>query len=488
MQAHLQDFLRLGFREAVESVAAHAKRLLQAVGTIVVGIDHATVGARAGEHLSHELAVPWSSHQFRLRHRRRWRLADDADELVDIGQRHGQAFQHVAALARLAQVEHGAACHDLAPVLQKNLDEILQVAQAGLAVHQGHHIDAEGVLQLCLLVQVVEHDLWHFATLEFDHQAHARLVRLVLNVADALDLLLVNELGDAFLQGLLVHLVGQLVDDDGLALAAINVFEVAFGAHHHAPTPGAIAILHAIDAIDDAGCGEIRRRNDLHQFVNGRVRTLEQMEAGVDHLVEVVRWDVGGHTHRDAGRTVDEQIGQPRRQHQGLFLRPIVVRAEIDGFLVDVGQHLVRDLRQSDFGIAHGCRVIAIDRAKIALAIHQHVSQREILGHAHDGVVHRTVAVRVVLADHIAHDTGRLLVRSVPVVVEFVHRKQHAPMHWLEAIARVGQGASHDHAHRIVEVAAPHFLFKTDGQGLFGELCHVRRLWCVDGPEGNRRF
>jgi hypothetical protein len=143
----------------------------------------------------------------------------------------------VAALARLAQLEHGAARHHFAAVLQEDADQVLQVAQLGLAVDQRHHVHAEGVLQLRLLVQVVQHHLGHFAALEFDHQAHAGFVRLVLDVADAFDLLLVHQLGHALLQRLLVDLVGQLVDDDGLALAAVDVLEVALGAHHHRPRP-----------------------------------------------------------------------------------------------------------------------------------------------------------------------------------------------------------------------------------------------------------
>jgi hypothetical protein len=45
-------------------------------------------------------------------------------------------------------------------------------------------------------------------------------------VADALDLLLVHQLGDALEQRLLVDLVGDLVNDDRLALALVDVLEV----------------------------------------------------------------------------------------------------------------------------------------------------------------------------------------------------------------------------------------------------------------------
>ena len=116
----------------------------------------------------------------------------------------------------------------------------------------------------------------------------------------------------------------------------------------------------------------------------------------------------------------------------------------------------------------------------------QHVAQRKVLRHAHDGVVHRAVAVRVVLTDYVAHDTGRFLVRAVPVVVELVHREKHAPVHRLETIPRVGQGAPHDHAHGVIQVASPHLLFQTDRQGLFGELGHGHSH---RGEEkGNRAF
>ena len=188
----------------------------------------------------------------------------------------------------------------------------LQVAQPRLAVDQRHHVDAEGVLQLRLLVQVVQHHLGHFAALELDHHAHAGLVALVLDVADALDLLLVDELGDALEQRLLVHLVRDLVDDDRLALAAVDVLEVALGAHHHLAAPGAVALAHAGQAVDDAGGREVGRRDDLHQLVDRRRRVLQQVQAGVDDLVEVVRRDVGGHADRDAGRAVDQQVRQPR--------------------------------------------------------------------------------------------------------------------------------------------------------------------------------
>ena len=279
------------------------------------------------------------------------------------------------AITGFAQLEHRAACHHFAAVLQEDADQVLEVAQAGLAVNQRHHVHAECVLQLRLLVQVVQHHLGHFAALEFDHQAHAGFVRLVLDVADAFDFLLVHQLGHALLQRLLVDLVGQLVHDDRLALATVDVLEVALGAHDHLAAPGAVAVLHPIDAVNDAGRRKVGSRNDLHQLVNARLRIAQHVQAGIHHFVEVVGRDVGGHAHRNACGAIDQQVGQLAGQYQRLFFAAVVVGAEIDRFLVDVAQHFVSNFCQADFGVPHGSGVVAVHRAEVALTVHQHVTQ-----------------------------------------------------------------------------------------------------------------
>jgi hypothetical protein len=45
-------------------------------------------------------------------------------------------------------------------------------------------------------------------------------------------------------------------------------------------------------------------------------------------------------------------------------------------------------------------------------------------------------------------------------------------MHGLQAIAGIRQGAANDHAHRVIEIRAAHFVFKADGEGFFCEDFH----------------
>ena len=113
----------------------------------------------------------------------------------------------MAAFTGLAQVVNGAARDHFAAVLQENLNQVFQIAKFGLAVDQRHHVHAKRILQLRLFVQIVQHYFGHCAAFEFDHQAHAGFVGLILDVADIFDSLLVDQLGHALLQGLFVNLV-----------------------------------------------------------------------------------------------------------------------------------------------------------------------------------------------------------------------------------------------------------------------------------------
>jgi hypothetical protein len=114
--------------------------------------------------------------------------------------------------------------------------------------------------------------------------------------------------------------------------------------------------------------------------------------------------------------------------------------------------------RHAAFRVPHGRRHIAVDRAEIALAVDQHQTHRERLGHADQGEVDRGVAVRVILTHHVTDHAGRLHVRALGRMALFVHRKQHAAVHGLQAVARVRQGAADDHAHRVVEIRATQFV------------------------------
>ncbi len=293
LQLHFQNALRLHIGEAI-ALGRKTKFRRQVFRAVAVG--HGT-----GEHFLDQRRTPNPRHQLLLGVSRRRSRLDEGNDLVDIGERNRQTFQDVATFAGFAQFKDSTACHHLAPVCQEAFEHLLEIEQTRLAINQRHHVHAEGVLQLRELEQIVQHHLRHFATLEFDDDAHAGFVRLVAQVRNPFDALFLHQLGNLFEQGFLVNLIRDLVDDDRLAMALLHVFKVCTRTHDHTAAPGAITLMHAGKAIDQGCRGEIRRRNDLDQILNVCLGIGEQRQAAFDNLGEIVRRNIRRHPHRDTG-------------------------------------------------------------------------------------------------------------------------------------------------------------------------------------------
>ena len=366
LQTQVQDRLCLGLCQTVTLVGQPETRRQ------VLGARGIRAGAR--EHRLDRARLPGPLDELLLRLGRARRRLDQRNHLVDIGERDREAFEQVRALAGLAQIEQGAPGHHLAPVAQEVLQQLLEIQRPRLAVDQRDDIDAEYVLQLRLLVQVVQDHLGNLAAAQFDDHAHTVLVGLVAQFADAFELLVLHQLGDLFQQPSLVDLVGQLADHDPLP-TVFHLFDAGAGADIDLAATGAVGLAHAMDTVDDRRGREVRRGHDVHQLVDADARRIDHTDAGVDDLRQIVWRDIGGHAHRDPGGAVDQQVRYLGRQYLRFMLRFVVVRDEIDRLLVDVGEQLMRNLRHAHLGVTHGRRRIAVDRPEVALPVDQHVAQ-----------------------------------------------------------------------------------------------------------------
>ena len=162
------------------------------------------------------------------------------------------------------------------------------------------------------------------------------------------------------------------------------------------------------------------------------------------------------------------RFGKAGRQDLGLPLGVVVVGLEVDRVLVEIVEQRIGDAGEPRLGVAVGRRRVAVHRAEIALAVDQRQAHREILRHPHHRVVDRELAVRVVFADHVADDARRFAVAAVPLVAVDLHRVEDAAVDRLQPVADIGQCARHDHAHRVIEVGAPHLLFDGDRRDVGG--------------------
>ena len=168
------------------------------------------------------------------------------DDRVEIVERNLVAFQNVLALARLAQQEDGAALHHVDAVIDEAANGLIESQLPRLPVEHREEDHGEALLHLGVLVELVEHDLRLRAALELDDDAHAVAVALVAHVADVVDDLVVDQLGDALDELGLVHLVGNLGDDDRLLFLG-QVFQGRPGAHQEAAAAGLVGLRECRD-------------------------------------------------------------------------------------------------------------------------------------------------------------------------------------------------------------------------------------------------
>ncbi len=271
-----------------------------------------------------------------------------------------------------------------------------------------------------------------------------------------------DEVGDLLLDHLDRRLVREFGDDD--PRRATGLVDLGHRPHLHGSLARPVGVEYPLAPEDGGARREVGALHELHQIVGRRLGVLDDVQGGVDHLAQVVGWNVRGHPHGDALRAVDEQVGEAGGQDHGLLVGPVVVGDEVDRLLVDAGQQLERQRGQPAFGVAHRRRaLVRPGTPEVAVAVDEGMTQAEVLDHADQGVVDGHVAVRVVGPHDLAHDLGALGVRSVGPQVLAVHRVQDPAVHRLQPVTDVGKSPRHDDGHRVLEERALHLLLDLDG-------------------------
>jgi len=254
-----------------------------------------------------------------------------------------------------------------------------------------------------------------------------------------------------------------------LRAAARVLLDLDHGAHRDRAPPGPVGLLDAVVSDDQAAGGKVGaldpRDESLKQLLIGSLEVVQVPLGAGRHLAQVVRRDLGRHADRDPLRSVDQQVREAAGQDHGLAGAAVVVVTEVDGVLVDVPEHLHGERGEPALGVPVGGGRVIAGGAEVALAVDQRHAHRPRLGQPHQRVVDGRVAVRVVLAHHVADDPGTLGVAPVRPVPAVVHRVEDPRVHRLEAVPDVGQRAADNNRHRVVDVAALHLDLDVDRLG-----------------------
>jgi hypothetical protein len=238
-------------------------------------------------------------------------VADDLDDAVEVEIGDEQPAQHLEPRVDLAQPVPRAPLQHLAPVVEEGPQHLAQRRDLRhLAVDQHVHVEREPGLE----VGEPEQRLHHRGRLDrararLEHDAHVGGA-LVADIRKHGHLLRVDEIGDPLDQPALLHLVGDLGDDD-LPLAAAEILDEPPRPEPEGAAPGAVGLLDRGARLDaDPARGEVGPLDEVHQLLVGRVRMLHQMQAGPDELVEIVRGNVRRHADRDPDDPLASRFGK----------------------------------------------------------------------------------------------------------------------------------------------------------------------------------
>ena len=163
------------------------------------------------------------------------------------------------ALLSLIQVKLSTTAYNINLVINVVTKNLAKRKGTRNTINQGQVNDAKVGLELSLLVQVIQNNLWNSIALEVQNNAHALTVGLVAHVRDAFNFLLVDCLSNLLLEKALVNLIRNLSDNKALA-TTLDLLNVDFCADGNRTATSLIGILDALSAHDDAACWEVRTR------------------------------------------------------------------------------------------------------------------------------------------------------------------------------------------------------------------------------------
>src|SRR6185369_5112283 len=182
------------------------------------------------------------------------------------------------------------------------LEHLLEIQHARLSIHDGEIDDAKRRLHRRQLVELVEHNLRHRIALQLNDDAHTTAIRLITQIGNAVDLLLVDQLGDALEQTSLVNLERNLGDNDRIALLRGTSDPIDAGACAQLQYTATffVRLPDLVATVDESAGWEIRTSNDLRQVLDCNLGIFQQRQRRFDDLGEVVWRNLRRHSDCDA--------------------------------------------------------------------------------------------------------------------------------------------------------------------------------------------
>ena len=209
------------------------------------------------------------------------------------------------------------------------------------------------------------------------------------------------------------------------------------GADDHAAAAGFVRLLDAGNAHHNTAGREIRAFDIVHELFRGDFRIVDVGADGVTALPKVVGSHIGGHTHRDSGRSVEQQQGDLGWEDGWLFKTVVIVELHIHGILVKVREDIFRYSFKLGLSVTHCGNGVAVHTSEVTLAEYEGISLVPPLCKTGHCIIYAGISVRMVFSEHVTHYSGGLAGGSLISQAHPVHTEQNPSLHRLEAVPGV---------------------------------------------------
>ena len=293
-----------------------------------------------------------------------------------------EANQHMRAVTGFAEFERSTFGDHFFAEADEASEHIAHVHQHWAATIKRQHVHTEAVLQRSEFIKLVQDHIGDCILTDFNDDAYARFVGFIADIGNAFDAFVFDEFGDLFDHFRFVHLVWNFGNDDRFFLIA-DLFDLGAATLNDRATACGERIINATTTEDHAAGWKIRAGDDFENFIECRMRMIDQQASRINYFAQIMGRDVGSHTDRDTACAVDQQVREHSGKYDRFLFAAVVVFLPVDGIFIDIFYELVGDFFHARFGVTHSSRRIAIHRAKVTLAIDQRNTHRKFLRHTH---------------------------------------------------------------------------------------------------------
>ena len=149
-----------------------------------------------------------------------------------------------------------------------------------------------------MLIQVIQHHIRHRITLQIKNNTHSLTIRLITNLRNTLDTLIIHQIRTLLNQRSFINHVRNLRHNYLLFTILIRI-KCRISTNYDTTSTRLKCIFNPLNTVYGTSCWKIWRLDVLHQLRYRNVTIINICSNTINHLSQVVWRHIRRHTHRN---------------------------------------------------------------------------------------------------------------------------------------------------------------------------------------------